>query len=145
MILFENIFKNRRHITILFLAILLSSCSIRTDGAMSYNNTIINMIYFEVDDYRIFISELEKDFGKYEKGKRESEYWWKGKIKEDWSNENFDMKLINTGTLGYFENKISIAILTKSGKTLTERGHSTFPEIKKYFSNLKKITKKKNK
>jgi hypothetical protein len=31
------------------------------------------MIYFEVDDYRIFISELEKDFGKYEKGKRESE------------------------------------------------------------------------
>ncbi|MFT6149980.1 MAG: hypothetical protein ACJAUH_002677, partial [Saprospiraceae bacterium] len=27
------------------------------------------MIYFEVDDYRIFISELEKDFGRYEKGK----------------------------------------------------------------------------
>lgn len=103
------------------------------------------MVYFNVDNYHIFINELEKDFGEHEKGKRESDYWWRNKTKKEWSSEVFDIKLLNTTISGDDKNNISIAIVTKTGRTLTDKSNPTLTKIKDYFSILKKITEEKNK
>lgn len=126
-------------ILISILTMLLASCStIRTDGAMNYKDTVKNMIYFKVNNFPVFLTALERTFGKHDNGEKEHEYWWRNKTKKDWTNHTFDLKLMVSGS---DKSNVSIAIVTEQGKPLTDKTNATLPEIKDFFSNLIKVAK----
>ena len=125
-------------ILVIVLTIIFSSCGrIRTDGGMSLNGDVVGMIYFKTKNPKKILSNLQKDFGIYSKGNNSQEYLWTGVSKTEWSQEPLDMKIIETNELSKEKvTTLSVAIVSKSGRTLTDNNHPQINNIKEYFIQL---------